>query len=98
MPEPKLPTDVGPLNPRLREWMRQHVEQAARARSQVSVTFPEADTDVRVRHRLPGLPTGYRMIRSDSAGSVYDGSRAGDRHYLYLRSNTAGITVTIEVS
>lgn len=93
----KLPSNVGPLNPRLEKWLRESVEPAARPRTSVEFLFPLADTEYRVRHRLPHVPDGYRPVSLDKAGIVYS-SKPADEFYLYLKSSVASLTVVLEVS
>lgn len=106
----KLPPDLGAMNPRLREWMQQHLERAARPVTEVTFTFPLADTEYRVRHKLPVIPTGYRVIRRNKAGTVYTATfpdapatvdsveKPFDKYYIYLKCDLAATTVVLEVS
>lgn len=94
----KFPVDVGPLQPRLDDWMRDNLEVAARPRRLHDVTFSATPgTELRLRHRVPGKPTGWVVRKQSAAGSVYE-SRAPDKHYVYLKSDTASLTVRLEVS
>jgi len=92
-----LPPDVGPLDIRFQQWFEQELGVASRKVSERVATFPVADTQVRVRHNLPAIPTGYRVIQQSEAASIYN-TRKPDRFYVYLKSDTAGVTVTIEIS
>ena len=93
----ELPPDIGDVNPRLLEWIRDHLEIAARPIRQIRFTFAVMDTEYRIRHQLPHPPTAFIAVGRDKAGIVYE-SRPADKHYLYLKSDTDALTVTLEVS
>lgn len=107
MPRSKVPPDLGVLHPRLREWMKQTLEDTTRPQRIVTMTLPTAFdsttsvttalTTHRIRHRLPQPPEGWKVLSRDRAGEVWQG-RDPDRFYLYLRTDTAGITVKLEIS
>jgi hypothetical protein len=95
-----LPTNVQGLDPNLEDWLRKTVEPRVQPVTTVSITFDATDhatVDEKVRHQLGKIPQGYRVVKRSAAGSVYDGSAANDRNFLYLRSDTASLTVELEI-
>lgn len=54
------------------------------------VAFTAANVDVQVNHGLNNIPTGYIQSSASAAMSIYDGSAASDKTYIYLRSNAVG--------
>jgi hypothetical protein len=81
----------------LREFLVQGVEQSASRKKTVTVTFPTPVAEVRVRHGLGAKPKGFVIVNKSAAGQVFDSGTKWDRHFLYLLSDTPGITVTLEV-
>jgi hypothetical protein len=57
---------------------------------QVSVTFTATNTDTSVAHGLGFLPSGYIIIGSTAAMSVYDGSISNTVTTLTLRASATG--------
>jgi len=94
----KLPIDVGPMHPRLREFWKRTLESNARPRKQVSVEFDTvaADVELRIRHHLPQTPDGWGLLNQDIAGSVYQ-TRPPDKYYIYLASDTAAMTAKLDI-
>lgn len=80
----------------LRQFIKDHVEQAARPLVEAAHTFGAANTEERVRHRLGRPPTGFKVIGQDAAGTVYESGRKHDRFFLYLKSSAASLKVRLE--
>ncbi len=55
-----------------------------------SATFSSIDSEVAVSHGLSKIPTGYIIIGSTAALSVYDSGTANTDTNLYLKSNAVG--------
>jgi hypothetical protein len=63
----------------------------------VAVTFPSADADVAVRHRLSPARRRevlYLVVSQNGPGHIYTG-RAPEPGAHYLRSSVAGLTATV---
>jgi hypothetical protein len=88
---------LGQLDGRFREWLQQHGERVMRPRQTITATFPVADQEYRFRHQLPRVPTAWVVTDRDKAGIVYR-SKTADAHYVYLKSDTADLTVEVEIS
>lgn len=56
----------------------------------LTVTFSAANTDVASIHGLGRVPSGYFLVGSTAAMSIYDGASANTSSLLYLRSNATG--------
>lgn len=56
----------------------------------VEVDFTSANTNFVIEHGIGRSPRGYLVISSDSALSVYDGTRPSDSTFIYLRSSAVG--------
>lgn len=96
----KLPIEFEKMLPGpVASWFRQYLEPAIRKVDTQVVLFGTAGTEVRVRHQLGAVPSGYRVIDQSAAGSVYrdaNTTAATDR-FLWLKSDTASLTVTLEI-
>jgi hypothetical protein len=55
----------------------------------LTISFSAANTDVATIHGLGRVPTGYIVIGSSAATSVYDGASANTASLLYLRASAA---------
>ena len=60
----------------------------------VTVTFPDADTDVIVKHGLERTPTAW-IAASDVATNIYRGSVAWTTKQISLKSSVAPAVVTL---
>jgi len=56
----------------------------------VSVTFDSANAEVQVSHGLKKTPTGYIVVGTSAAMSVYDGSSSNTAELFYVRSSATG--------
>ena len=56
----------------------------------VSMTFSSANADTTIGHNLSRVPSGYVVLSSTAALSVYNGSRASTAQNLTLRANATG--------
>lgn len=56
----------------------------------VSVNFSAADTDTAVSHGLGRVITGYILVGSSAALSIYDGTSGSTDQVLYLRASATG--------
>jgi len=56
-----------------------------------------ADTEDAVTHTLGKIPEGFRVINSDKAATVYDSGTAWTETTIFLKTNVASATITIEV-
>lgn len=66
--------------------------------SKVTVTSDATpDTEFAVAHTLKRTPVGYRIIRKDKAGDVYDGVTAFDTSNIYLKCAVASVTMTLYI-
>jgi hypothetical protein len=65
----------------------------------VDVSFPTANTDVRIRHFLKAVPytaVYYTVVKKSAAGDVYTGTASlWGPQYIALKSDTAGLEVTL---
>ncbi len=98
------------MNPLFKEWIQQYAETGLAKKTEIPFTFPLADTEYRVRHLLPYVPTAYRVISRNQAGTVYTATlpdapatvdsveKKFDKFYLYLKCDVAATTVLLEVS
>jgi len=57
---------------------------------ELDVTFPTANADLSISHKLGYMPTGYLLTRASVAMRLYDGSRPFTRDTIYLKSDAAG--------
>lgn len=72
------------------------IEFGENIRSQtVSVTFPQANVDVAVRHKLNKIPVNFLVVNKSQALDVYHGAGADTLGMIFLRSTVAGATVTL---
>ena len=100
MPRAKLP-DLTTQDPELQTWTEQHLEPRSEQFSRVIVTFGGvADVEKRIRHRIVGRPTGFRIIDSDRACLVYRDTATTkiDKTHLWLKCDTASAKVTLEIT
>lgn len=98
----KFPENIRELSPQHEDFIRRVVEPRVQPVRQASYTFASTYTtspaaDVRIRHRLGQVPKGFRVISDTAAAIVWNGATANDRWFLYLRSDTADHTVTVEI-
>lgn len=63
----------------------------------VTVTFPAANTDVKVDHQLNRIVKGYIVAKKSADCSVFDGQGTSTSNAVYLRSTQAA-TVTVILS
>lgn len=56
----------------------------------VSVNFTSANNQVQVSHGLGQTPTGYILVGSSAAMSLYNGTSANTGELLYIRSSAVG--------
>ena len=93
-PFTELPNDM-------REWLQTYLETSARPRSAVEYTFGSAvDTNEPIRHRLDGRPERFAVVNCDKACRIYRDPDAPKttRDLMWLRSDVADVTVTLEFS
>lgn len=95
MSRAKFPVDAEDLGVMTTEWIKGNVEEGSAPTRRHVFTFAASGTEYRIRHRIPTRASGWRIIRQDQPGQVY-ATRQADRFYLYLQSDTAGLTVTLE--
>ena len=61
------------------------------ASAMVQVTFPDANVQISVGHKLGFVPSGYSVIRSSSPGLVvHDGTTPWNTSYIFVAANQAG--------
>lgn len=92
----KLTPDVAGVEPRHREWIKENVERHLRKRKRQTVTFGTSPNELRIRHGLGAVPSGWSVVGQQAAGSVYAGDTASDKFFIYLKSDTTGLVATIE--
>jgi hypothetical protein len=92
-----LPPEIINMQPAFSRWLKRRVESAAKPTRQVTLEIAVKNTQVRVRHRLPRVPSGFRLLGQDIAGNLTT-PKAPDRYYIYLQSSANAHTVTIEIS
>ena len=82
-----------------REFYLQAVEPAVEKRQILTVTFPTANAEVRIRHKMGVRPVGFTVLKSNLTGgnTIYESGTRWDKNFLYLKSSEAGVTVTIEI-
>ncbi len=56
----------------------------------MTVEFPVADADVEITHALNYVPTGYFLVGSNTAMSLYDGVGTTTKQVIFLKSNATG--------
>jgi hypothetical protein len=61
----------------------------------VTGTFPVANTDVTIAHKLGRVPVGYIVVKLSVATIIYDGSIVATDSAITLKSNTAGAVAKI---
>jgi len=96
----KLPTDAVVGDVRFREWIKEKIESRVHLQKWVDVEFPATpDTEIRVRHKLGIVPTGWQIIRLNAAGLVYqdDTSPIATREFIWLKSDTASLSARIQL-
>lgn len=57
----------------------------------LSITFGTANVEVASIHGLGRVPSGYFLIGSNVAMSIYDGASANSASLLYLRASASGV-------
>lgn len=68
------------------------------ASQQVVVGFSGAATDVKITHTLNKTGVVYLVAQKGSPCDIYDGVGTPTKGQIFLRSNTAGVTVTLILS
>ena len=58
--------------------------------SLVTATFPSANQELAVGHRLKRIPQGYLIVGTNSSFSVFDGVTDNSSETIYLRASAAG--------
>lgn len=60
--------------------------------SVISINFTAANSDIGVDHGLGRVPTGYILVKSNAACSIYDGSALANAKTITLKSNAVANT------
>lgn len=65
----------------------------------VDVTFPTANTDVRIRHDLKAVPLTevyYTIVKKNKAGDVFTGTESlWTQQHIVLQASVANLSVTL---
>lgn len=61
------------------------------------VTFPLADRDVFVSHKLGYRVDNFEVISPDKPAKFYVGSKAPNIYGMWIKSDTAGVTARIRL-
>lgn len=62
----------------------------------VSVSFATANEEVRIEHNLGRIPTGYLLLQTSAATTLYDGVSPNTVDYVFIRaSGVADTTVMV---
>ena len=92
LPNPEIPNALD-------DFWEEQVEPYLQKTSEVKVTFAVKDTPYRIRHRLAGVPSRFRIVDLDAAGSIYrvvEDLQKTDKFHTYLRCDTDGVTAVVE--
>lgn len=59
------------------------------------VSFPDADTNVAVKHKLGRTGLRYFVVKKNAPCDIYSGSITDTSDQIYLKSSVAGAKVTL---
>ncbi len=76
------------------EW---YLQSESPRTSKVEATFPLANTEVRVRHRLGKRARAFRVLSKTAVADIYLSATKADKWFIYLKSSVGGVTVSLEV-
>jgi hypothetical protein len=79
--------------------MSDHVMPPSRRVVDVDYVFLNRNTLERIRHNLGKVPIGIRVAMQSMPATIYreEASTAHTRNHLYLKCDTVGVTVRLEI-